>query len=129
MRIIGFVLLLLWLFAVIYNHERKKNLIVHGVESIGVVEKTLINKGHKPNAIIWFRYMDIDNLQVDRACSDCSSSQGNEAVIGGFYRVRYIAGKAGKTVTIYIDEPVYDTIYDSLLLHRHSQKNASFILE
>lgn len=122
MRIIGFVLLVLWLLAVIYNYEKKKSLIDNGIETIGVVEKALINRSHYDDATIWFRFVEVDNLQVERACSDCSRSQGLEAVIGGFYRVRYIEGKAGKTATIYIDEPVYDTIYDSLLLHCHSQK-------
>ena len=107
---------MLWLFAVIHNSERKRNLINNGVETIGVVEEVLINKGHQPNAKIWFRFVDVDNLQVLRACSYCSGPQGNEAIIGGFYRVRYVAGKPGKTATIYIDEPVYDTIHDKLLL-------------
>ncbi len=121
MWIIGFVLFVLWLFAVIQNYERKKYLKDKGVETIGVVEDALINKGHQPDAKIWFRFVDIDNLQVLRACSYCSRSQGYEATIGGFYRVRYIAGKAGKTATIYIDEPVYDTIYDILLLQSRPQ--------
>lgn len=114
-RIVGFILFVLWLFAVIHNYERKK-LIDNGIETIGVVEEALINKGHKPDAKIWFRFVDVDNLQVVRACSYCSRSQGYEAIIGGFYRVRYVAGKPEKTATIYIDEPVYDTVYDSVLL-------------
>ena len=116
MRIIGFILFVLWLFAVIHNHERKKSLIENGIETIGVVEEVLINKGHKPDAKIRFRFVDVDNLQVIQACSYCSRSQGYETIIGGFYRVRYVAGKPGKVATIYIDEPVYDTIYDRLLL-------------
>lgn len=116
-RIIGIILFVLWLFAVIHNYERKK-LIDNGVETVGIVEEALINKGHQPDAKIWFRFIDIDNLQVLRACSYCSRSQGYEAVIGGFYRVRYIEGKPGKTATIYINEPVYDTVYDNLLLDR-----------
>ena len=115
-RIIGLILFLLWLFSVIHNHERKKNLVENGIETIGVVEETLINKGHQADAKIWFRFVDVDNLQVLQACSHCSRSQGYEAIIGGFYRVRYDAGKPGKTATIYIDEPVFDTIYDKLLL-------------
>ena len=115
MRIIGIIIFVLWVFAVIQSHERRK-LIDNGVETIGVVEKALINKGHQPDAKIWFRFVDVDNLQVLRACSHCSSFQGNEAIIGGFYRVRYIAGKPEKTARIYIDEPVYDTIYDNVLL-------------
>ena len=116
MRIIGLILFILWFFAVIHNHERKKNLIENGIETIGVVEEALINKGHQSDTKIWFRFVDVDDLQVLRACSYCSRSQGYEAKIGGFYRVRYVAGKPGKTATIYIDEPVYDTIYDKLLL-------------
>lgn len=115
-RIIGFILFVLWLCAVINNFERKKNLIESGIETIGVVEEAMVNKGHRPDAKIWFRFVDVDNLQVLRACSYCSGPQGNEAIIGGFYRVRYVAGKPGKTATIYIDEPVYDTVYDKLLL-------------
>jgi len=120
-RIIGFILLVLWLFAVINNCERKKNLFYHGVETIGVVEEVLINKGHKADGKIWFRYVDVDHLQVLRTCSYRSRSQCYEAVIGGMYRVRYITGKPGKTATIYIDEPVYDTIYDNLLFQHRPQ--------
>lgn len=116
LRIIGLILFVLWLCAVINNYGRKKNLIENGVKTIGVVENVLINKGHQPDAKIWFRFVDVDNLQVLQACSYCSHSLGYEAIIGGFYRVRYVAGKPGKTATIYIDEPVYDTVYDKLLL-------------
>ena len=117
MLVIGCIIFILLIIACLYNREHEIQ-ISNGVETIGVVEKALISKGHKPGVKIWFRFVDVDNLQVLRACSYCSRSQGYEAIIGGFYRVRYIEGKPGKTATIYIDEPVYDSVYDKLLLDR-----------
>ena len=113
--IIYFIALVLWLCLGIYNYERKKNLLENGIETIGVVEKVTMRRGRLAEATIWFRFVDVDNLQVLRTSSNSSPLQGKEAVIGGEYRVRYLAGKTEKTATIYIDEPVYDTIYDKLL--------------
>lgn len=113
--IIGSVIIMLWIIAVIYNSEHKKTLLKNGIETIGVVEEVLVNKGHKPDGLIRFRFVDLECMCVLRSSSSCSNSQSYEAIIGGMYRVRYIVGKSEKTATIYIEEPVYDTIYDSLL--------------
>jgi len=113
--IIGSVIILLWIIAVIYNSEYKKTLLKNGIETIGVVEEVLVNKGHKPDGIIRFRFVDLECMCVLKTSSSCSNSQSYEAVIGGLYKVRYIKRKPQKTATIYIEEPVYDTIYDSLL--------------
>lgn len=104
--IIGGILFILYIIVYVYNSQYEKELLENGIETIGVVEKKLINKGHTPDGRIHFRYIDYENHCVSHSISRCSQEQAKEAITGRVYRVRYIGGKSGKTATIYIDEPI-----------------------